>query len=230
MAPVLGCAFPPLGILSCVFGRKLQCLEHWQRTAYPEQAEPGLGPKALAGVRGSGHGPPWERVSAEEGRFGADGAAGVALFFRDGKCARCAWSPGARRNGRRWEHTVPPADWEEEQGRRNFQGDLWKHQCREQPPVRTSTAACCGGMGAESCSPLATTHGPDPPHRRSAVGCPCPSWASRRVGHPRRSPGSPGARGQTASSSSEQRAAGNQEAFSFNFPSAPQKILFWGHV
>lgn len=59
-------------------------MEHWQRTEYPKQAEPGLGPNALARIRGSSHGPSRERglhhlVTAKEGRFGADGAASVAV-------------------------------------------------------------------------------------------------------------------------------------------------------
>lgn len=66
-APVLGCeavcAFLRVCILSCVFGWKPKSSEHWQRTAFPEQAEPGLGPNALARIRGNGHGPSWERVS-----------------------------------------------------------------------------------------------------------------------------------------------------------------------
>lgn len=159
--------FPPCLYFVLCFWMETKCSERWQRTEYPEQAEPGLGPNALARIRGSRHRPSQERVSiasvvtAEEGRFGADGAASVAVSrylpsLGVANVPSAAGPEGYSAIGDGGSTQSRLDTQEEDQGRRNFQGGRWKHQCREQLPVRTSMAACCSGVGAESCSPHAT--------------------------------------------------------------------------
>lgn len=106
-------------------------MEHWQRTEYPEQAEPGLGPNALARIRGSKsralkveglH----RLVTAKEGQFGADGAASVAVSrilpsLGTADVPSAAGPEGYSAIGDGGSTQSHLQTWEEDQGRTNFQ-------------------------------------------------------------------------------------------------------------
>lgn len=125
MAPasVLGfetvCSFPHVCVLSCVFGRKLKRSEHWQRTEYPERAEPGLAPNALGRIRGSSHRPSWERVSiawwplrkGDAGLMGQPGWLSAGTCLLQGQQTRpLRLVPRGSVQSEMVEHMVPPGD------------------------------------------------------------------------------------------------------------------------